>query len=366
MLQAEALMSDHLAEGLPTWDPEHDDVLICRQVRQETHDVKTFVLEPRTASLFRFKPGQFLTFDFEIGGERINRSYTISSSPTRPHLVAITVKRVPGGPVSNWLHDQMRPGMQLRAVGPLGEFTSLDRPAAKYLFLSGGSGITPLMSMARSYHDLALDRDIVFVHNARTPADIIFRHELELIARNLPGFCFVPVCDSEGASERWGGYRGRISRPMLEMIAPDLLEREVFACGPAPYMAAVRAILAEIGFDVARYHEESFDYTTLVGESEETVRQAAAAETPTFRVEFTKSRRVVECDAGTTVLNAARAAGMRLPSSCAKGLCGTCKSRLVSGKVEMKHAGGIRQREIDQGWVLLCCAKPQGDLVVER
>jgi ferredoxin-NADP reductase len=366
MTQAETVMGGHLAAGLPTWDPERDDVLICRQVRQETHDVKTFVLEPRTPQLFRFKPGQFLTFDFEIGGLRINRSYTIASAPTRPHLLAITVKRVPGGPVSNWLHDQMRPGMELKAVGPLGEFTSLDRPATKYLFLSGGSGITPLMSMARSYHDLALSRDIVFVHNARTPADIIFRHELELMARNLPSFRFVPVCDSEGTTERWGGLQGRISRPMLELIAPDLHEREVFACGPTPYMAAVRAILAEVGFDVARYHEESFDYATLVDETEETAKEATAAEVPTFRIEFTKSRRVVECGADMSVLNAARAAGMRLPSSCAKGLCGTCKSRLVSGKVDMKHAGGIRQREIDQGFVLLCCSKPLGDLVVER
>jgi ferredoxin-NADP reductase len=363
-MQAEAIIAGHLAANLPVWNPEVDDGLVCRQVRNETHDVKTFVFEARTPQLFRFQPGQFLTFDFEVGGQRINRCYTIASAPTRPHLVAITVKRVPGGPVSNWLHDAMRPGMEVRAVGPMGEFTSLARPAPKYLFMSGGSGITPLMSMARSYHDLALTRDIVFVHNARTPADIIFRDELELIARNLPSFRFVPICDSEGTTERWGGFQGRISLPMLQLIVPDLLEREVFACGPTPYMAALRGILAEAGFDVARYHEESFDFATLVGEAVEAAE--ATAEVPTFRVEFTRSRRVIECDANTSVLTAARAAGMRLPSSCTKGLCGTCKSKLVSGKVDMQHAGGIRQREIDQGQVLICCAKPLTDLVVER
>ena len=100
-------------------------MLVCRQVRPETHDVKTFVLEARRPQLFRYRPGQFLTFDFEIDGERINRCYTISSTPTRPHLISITTKRVPGGPVSNWLHDRLKPGMELRATGPMGEFTSL-------------------------------------------------------------------------------------------------------------------------------------------------------------------------------------------------------------------------------------------------
>src|SRR5918993_6072970 len=138
-----------LAEAQP-WDSETDDVLVCRAVRQETHDVRTFVLAPRDPRLFAYKPGQFLTFTFEIGGETIHRCYTISAAPTRPHAVSITVKRVPGGPVSNWLHDNLKPGSTLKAVGPMGEFTHVDHPGGKYLFLSGGSGITPSMSMART------------------------------------------------------------------------------------------------------------------------------------------------------------------------------------------------------------------------
>lgn len=360
----EAQIAAHLAEARGAWDADADEVLVCRQVRQETHDVKTFVLAARRPQLFRYRPGQFLTFDFEVDGERINRCYTISSTPTRPHLIAITPKRVPGGPVSNWLHDRLKPGMELRATGPMGKFTSLHHPAGKYLFLSGGSGITPLMSMARAYHDLALPRDIAFVHFARTPADIVFRAELELMARNLPSFRFVPVCEADTPGERWTGFGGRVSLPLLRLIAPDFLEREVMVCGPAPFMASVRGILAEAGFDMARHHEESFDFATLAGDGvgEETVAPA----TRTFRVEFRKSGRTVECGADSFVLGAAKAAGLRLPSSCTKGLCGTCKSRLVSGKVEMKHQGGIRQREIDQGMVLICCSKPLTDLVVDR
>lgn len=357
--------------ALPCWDPDADDVLVCREVRVETHDVKSFVLSAAEPRLFDYKPGQFLTFDLEIGGERISRCYTLSSSPTRPHLVSITVKRVPGGPVSNWLHDTVRPGTRLRAVGPLGEFTCADHPAPKYLFLSGGSGITPLMSMARAHDDLASEVDILFVHSARTPADIIFRDETALMERHRPRFRAVAVCEGdspEGGTpgERWDGFRGRLSLPMLRQIAPDLLEREVFTCGPSPYMAAVRAMLGEAGFDMGRYHEESFDFSELARSEPEIPAEIAALEAGSFKVEFTKSRRRIECAADATVLAAARAAGMRPPSSCTQGKCGACKTRLVSGTVDMKHAGGIRQREIDQGMILICCSRPTSDLVIER
>src|SRR3712207_1852961 len=131
-------LAAYLAADLPLWNPDIDDMLVCRQVRDEIHDVRTFVFSGRQPCLFRFKPGQFLTFDLPIG-PGINRCYTISSAPTRPHLVSITVKRMPGGVVSNWLHEHMVPGREIRAVGPMGEFTTLNHPAPKYLFLSGGS-----------------------------------------------------------------------------------------------------------------------------------------------------------------------------------------------------------------------------------
>jgi ferredoxin-NADP reductase len=370
---AEDAFAAQVTRELAGWDAETDDVLVCRLVRDETHDVKTFVFSAREPRLFRYKPGQFLTLDLPIGGQVINRCYTISSAPTRGHLISITVKRVPGGIVSNWLHDTVKPGYELRAVGPLGEFTAFDHHAPKYLFLSGGSGITPLMSMARTYHDLAQDRDITFVHSARSPADIIFRSELDLMARNLPRFSVAHVCETTDGERNWSGFRGRLNLPMLKLIAPDLMERTIFTCGPEPYMAAVRAMLKEAGFDMDRYHEESFNFETLAESQPEAAAASATVpvplpvpETRTFRVEFAKSGRVVECAADTNILTAARAAGMRLPSSCTKGLCGTCKSKLISGTVDMKHAGGIRQREIDAGQALLCCSKPTSDIVVDR
>jgi glycine betaine catabolism B len=360
-------VTTELDARLPEWDSEEDDVLVCRAVRQETHDVKTFVFSGRSPRRHSFKPGQFITLDLMIGGQAVNRCYTISSSPTRPHLMSITTKRFAGGVVSPWMHDTLKPGDEIRAIGPMGEFNCADHASAngKYLLLSAGSGITPMMSMARSFHDLALETDVLFLHSARSPADIIFRSELALMARS-PSFRAVPICERDSPDESWTGLRGRVSLTMLQLVSPDLMEREVFACGPAPYMAGIRAMLNEAGFDMARYHEESFNFEDLAPADAGLAPPANEDVTPTYKVEFTKSRRTIEVSADMNVLAAARAAGMRLPSSCARGLCGTCKSKLVSGEVSMHHQGGIRQREIDAGMVLICCSKPLSDLVIDR
>lgn len=356
--------------ALPDWNPDVDDTLVCRAVRQETRDVRTFVFAARTPCLFRFRPGQFLTFDVPLPGGTIQRSYTIASSPARPFRVAITVKRVPGGPVSNWLHDTMVPGATIRAVGPLGDFTPGGRAEpGKYLFLSGGSGITPLMSMARAFDDLGEDHDVAFVHAARSPSDIVFRKELAAMAERNPRLRVAHVCEATDGEADWPGFTGRLSLPMLRLIAPDLLEREVFVCGPSPFMAAVRGFLEDAGFPMERHHQESFNFAELTGAA------AAPAEPPpgedtaaasVFRVTFAKTGRVIECAAGTTIVDAAQAAGIRLPTSCSQGLCGTCKTKIISGTVAMDHKGGIRKREIDQGLALLCCSRPSSDVVVDR
>ena len=355
--------------GYYRWEPEEDDVLICRGVREETHDVKTFVFAPRFQRQFTFISGQFMTFEFEIAGEIIHRCYTISSPPTRPDTIQITVKRVPNGPVSNYLHDEFKPGMMLKATVPMGEFSWAGMQARKYLFLSGGSGITPMMSMTRASYDLALISDIAFVHAARSPADIIFQDELEYMARRNRSIRPTFLVENDAPHHVWTGYRGRINRALLESVCPDFKERVVFVCGPKPFMKGVRDTLRESGFDMTLYHQESFDFGDFTDEAQEQITDATdviTSDVKVFQLEFTKTKRVIECPEGMTVLEAARRAGMRLPSSCSKGLCGTCKSKLTSGHVEMKHGGGIRQREIDAGLALLCCSRPTTDLVIER
>jgi glycine betaine catabolism B len=356
------------------WTSDAEETLVCCQVRQETHDVKSFFFTSPQGRAFVFEPGQFITLELEIDGETINRCYTISSAPTRPHTISITVKRVPGGKVSNWLHENLKAGVAVRVLGPAGEFTCARHPARKYLFLSAGSGITPLMSMSRAHYELDEDRDIVFVHSARTPDDIIFARELDLIAATQRNFRTSFVCERVGTRTNWTGITGFLTLPLLRLIAPDFMEREIFTCGPAPYMNAVRDLIDAAGFERERYHEESFSFEALAEPAAPASKEAApqtasrdATQTAArFAVTFAKSHRDIECGGDQHVLEAARQAGMRLPASCTQGMCGTCKVKLVSGQVEMKHNGGIRQREIDQGMVLLCCSKPLSDLVIDK
>ena len=121
----------------------------CVKVIQETWDVRTFCFMADQPVLYFFKPGQFVTLELEIDGQPVMRSYTISSSPSVPYSFSITIKRVPGGKVSNWLHDNLNEGDELPVHGPVGLFNAIDFPAEKVLYLSGGVGITPVMSMAR-------------------------------------------------------------------------------------------------------------------------------------------------------------------------------------------------------------------------
>lgn len=348
----------------PPWSGADAQALHCVQIIKESADVKTFVLAA-PGRHFRYLPGQFLTLELQIDGQAVNRCYTLSSSPTRPHLAAITVKRVTGGLVSNWLHDHMQAGSALQALGPAGEFSCFTRPAVNYLVLAGGSGITPLMSMLRALHDLGADADVVLVQCARTPDDLLFRDELVLMAQRMPRWRLAWLCDGPGTRAGWTGPLGRLDAAMLARIAPDVLTRDIYTCGPAPFMASVREMLGQMRADMGRYREESFAFAApaVVDPPQQAPADAKAAR---YAVTLQKSGRRFECSGEQTLLQAALEAGVRLPHSCSSGACGTCKTQKLSGEVEMKHGGGIRPREVVQGWVLPCCSRPLGDVVLDR
>jgi glycine betaine catabolism B len=345
--------------GARPWASGEQQTLTCCRVTDETHDVKTFEFRVGDGAPVRFEPGQFMTVSAQVNGQSVERCYTISSPPTRPYLLSITVKRVPGGIMSNWLHDSMQPGSLLRAYGPSGTFTSTAAASDKVLYLSAGSGVTPLMSMTRASIDLGLNRDVIFVHSARTPADIVFRKELERLTSLSPRFRTFFICEGMGDEAEWNGPIGRLSLHLLADFAPDYLDREVFTCGPAGYMSAVRSLLHEGGHDPARYHQESFDITADVAP------EPQPATTETFTVKLSRSSKSFTMNASETVLSAARKAGVPIPSSCSQGVCGTCKTKVLEGSVDMKHSGGIREREVLKGFRLLCCSRPTSDLTLE-
>jgi ferredoxin-NADP reductase len=354
-----------------TWDNGRH-LVRCVKVIQETHDVCTFTFGMSQPVLFFFKPGQFVTLELEIDGERVMRSYTISSAPSIPYSFSITVKRVPGGVVSNWLHDNLRSGDQIAVHGPVGQFNCLDFPAEKTLLLSGGVGITPVMSMARWWFNTDTDVDTVFVHSARTPRDVIYAHELEYMSSRIENFKLHLICERIEVGQAWSGYRGYLSRPMLELIAPDFLEREVFCCGPTPYMRAVRQLLEDAGFDMRRYHEESFGATPVEDirqaekhADEAEILEAELEQLETVAVSFADSGASVNVIPGTNLNEAAILAGVSIPKACGMGICGACRVKVNAGKFSMEHNGGITEEEIEAGYVLSCCTKVEGAMEVD-
>jgi ferredoxin-NADP reductase len=371
-----ASTSLHTLAPAPTTATEPDPDLLTGFVdvigiTEVTHDVKTFELQAAWMSAVDFAPGQYVTLRIpELG---LERCYSISSAPFGTNIFTITVKRMPGGAVSTHLHDNVRVGDRLHVDGPYGLFSTSFHPAGRHLFLSAGSGITPIMSMVRSLlaRPSGLGTDITVVHSASTPDDIIFRTELDQLAE-IPGISVTILCSRDSEAETWTGRRGRIDGHTLAEVVPDAAERETFVCGPGPYMDAVRLLLAEAG--VTRVHEESFVFATSpadrlakAGARGRGVGAGLSGLTGTSHaVEFATSGRLVDCDESTTVLDAALDAGLSLPSSCSEGACGTCKSVLVSGEVEMNHAGGIRPKEIAAGKFLPCCSTPLTDIVIER
>jgi ferredoxin-NADP reductase len=343
----------------------------CVKVIQETWDVRTFCFMAAQPVLFFFKPGQFVTLELEIDDQPVMRSYTISSSPSVPYSFSISIKRMPGGKVSNWLHDNLQEGQELAVHGPVGLFNAIDFPADKVLLLSGGVGITPVMSMTRWFYDTNANVDMVFVHSARTPKDIIFHRELEHMAARINNFSLHIICEKHGQGEAWAGYRGYLNQKMLELMAPDYMEREIFCCGPTPYMNAVKHLLESNGFDMQHYHEESFGATPpeVRAEVKELAAEAADAEpvpvADQHQVAFVATGKSIRIDPGETVHAAAAKLGLHIPKACGMGICGTCKVMKTAGEVSMEHNGGITDEDVAEGYILSCCSVPQGDVVID-
>jgi ferredoxin-NADP reductase len=344
----------------------------CVRVIQETWDVKTFCFNAEQSIMFFFKPGQFVTLELEIEGEQVLRSYTISSSPSVPYSFSITIKRVPGGRVSNWLHDNLKQNDELAVHGPVGNFNCIDHTAEKMLFLSGGVGITPLMSMVRWYFDTNADVDMTFIHSARTPGDIIFHRELEHMCSRVNNFDLSVICERIELGQAWNGYRGFLDRAKMDMVAPDFMQRRIFCCGPTPYMKAIRNLLTDVGFDMDYYHEESFGATPeqatqdALDQAEFAVREAEEKKGEgTFTVQFSGSGMSVQMAPDETIHAAASRLGLSIPKACGVGICGTCKVLKLSGEVDIQHNGGITEEDLDEGYILSCCSTPRSDLTIE-
>ena len=336
----------------PTVAPESQPLWFdarCIEVEDLTADCKAFRFSCKRPEMGRYRPGQFVTVEAQIDGLRVCRSYTLSSAPTRPDRFELTVKRVRQGPFSNWICDRLKAGDTLRMSGPFGEFSCAPKPRRKLLMLSAGSGITPMLAMARWIVDTKADVDLVFVHAARRQSEIIFARELRQLGKQHAGTKVRIALSQEPEDSSWRGSRGRLSLAVLKRAAPDLIEREVYLCGPEGFMDSARDFLSLAGLPSAQLHEESFDVSAGISGSGGTV-------------EFADSEKSISASGSESLLELAEAAGIALPSACRTGHCGECKVRCVSGEVSMTVTDGLSAEEIAENYVLTCVGAVNGDI----
>lgn len=342
-----------------------NEPLECVSVIPEVPNTATFTFRTVSGGLFRFLPGQFLTLEIPVPDGPIYRTYTISSSPSRPCSISVTVKAQADSIGTRWMLDNLQPGMQLKAFGPAGLFSHINDPASKYLFISAGSGITPMMSMTTWMFDLGNEPDVVFINCARRPGEIIFRERLEHMASRSPGIDLHWVVEQPDRYAPWVGYRGHFNQLMLGLMAPDYLERDVYCCGPEPFMQAVREALQELGFDMKRYHQESFQAPVEAEGDAPELDDVVPDEDNRVEVSFAGSGVTTKIAETDTILAAAKASGLNIPSGCTFGVCGTCKIRKLSGEVHMVHNGGISEDDIADNYILACCSHPIGKVAVD-
>lgn len=314
-------------------------------------DSKAFRFRVEPGAMRRYRPGQFVTLEATIDGQRVCRSYTLASTPTQPDQLEIGIKRVAGGPFSNWICDRLAVGDRVRMSGPFGDFSCAPRPPEKLLLLSAGSGITPMLSMARWIVDRGLAVDVRFLHLARSRAELMYGAELKRLARAHPTLQVKLSLSQEPADSTWRGARGRLDAALLRRAVNDLPERTAYLCGPQGFMDSARALLRAGGLDPARLHVESYDIGGALDGRGGSVRFAASG--------LTRSATGSE-----SLLELAESAGIRIPSACRTGHCGECRVRCTSGRVRMAVTDGLSPEQLDAGDVLTCVAAADSDLTL--
>lgn len=331
------------------------------RIFRETADVKTFRLAPLTGEElpFAFEPGQFLTVAVTVDGKVVKRSYSIASSPCCHGWCEITVKHTRGGVVSGHLHGNVKVGDVLEASGPYGRFTFRGQEAPHVVMIAGGVGITPLMSSTRFLTDQSWMGDIWLIYACPRLDGVIFREELDYLAKRHPNLHLTLVLSDE-PSTAWAGARGFVTPEVLKQAVPDLGTRRIHLCGPPPMMEAVKNALAQLGVAADHIHTELFLTPEVKRTPVEAVTAAAVA-----TCSFSRSGKKSPLPPDRTVLEAAEEVGVAIDYSCRQGFCGACKVKLVAGHVSMDVEDGLTAADKAAGLILACQAKAKQDVTVE-
>ncbi|KUN80757.1 ferredoxin--NADP reductase [Streptomyces griseoruber] len=314
------------------------------RIVDETPDVRTFALDAG----FSYRAGQFLTF--RLCGTL--RSYSMSSSPDTDGELCVTVKRVPGGLVSGWMHDELRPGDVLEATRPGGSFCLRpDAGARPLVAFAGGSGITPVYSLVKSALATTA-RPVRLLTAHRDAPAAIFRAELDALADRRPGRLTL--------RQHFDDRDGLVTAEQVRDLAADG-SADFYLCGPEPFMTLVEEALTARGVPRERIVVERF--TPVNGMAAPPARPVADG---TVTVVLRGQRRSVPRRTGETLLQSARRAGFTPPFSCESGDCATCMARVTAGESRMRVNNALDADEVAEGYVLTCQAEPASpDVTVE-
>jgi ferredoxin-NADP reductase len=341
-LSSPLLPDDYLELINPLWSTRELRGRI-EEVHRETEDAATVMIKPG----YRWpghKPGQYCRIGVDIDGVRHWRAYSLTSDPGRPDgCISITPKLVDEGTVTPWLVREAKPGTIVRLGGVEGTFKMPDPPPEKILFISAGSGITPIMSMLRDLDRREEIKDVVHLHSARTEDGIIFGQRLREIDERNEGFRL---------HIQLTGEQGRITPEDLDELCPDWRDREIYMSGPGEMLDAFSDWVDEHG-DCDRLHMERFQ--PVIG------GEAGDGEGGT--ITFTKSDAEAESDGSQPILVAGEEAGLELPFGCRMGVCHTCIGKLCSGKIRDLRTGEVSEAQGEM--VRTCIHAPEGPIEIE-
>ncbi|WP_044871420.1 ferredoxin--NADP reductase [Pseudomonas sp. LFM046] len=320
------------------------------EVIAETHDSRSVVLRIPAGQeeRFRYKAGQFLSFRVMVGGKRLTRCYSMSSSPDCDTLPKVTIKRVDGGRVSNWFNDQVRAGDLLDVLPPAGHF-HLRAGEHDLVLFGGGSGITPVFSILKSALKTS-QRRIKLVYANRDESSVIFRDELKALAKaHVDQLEVIHVLDS---------VQGFLTDGEVRQLVRSHAGAEFYICGPGPFMDTVERALLAAGESMDRIHVERF----VSPPDPDAVVEDAPAPTGTvleqLLVELDGQLSEVSTQPGETLLQSMRNAGLDAPYSCEEGFCGACMCKVEEGEVVLSRNDILSPAELAEGWTLACQGRP--------
>jgi ferredoxin-NADP reductase len=329
-------------------DPEYHALTVV-DVVEETADTRSFVLEipPALERTFTYVAGQFCTFRATIDGESVVRCYSMSSAPDTGDRFTVTVKRVPGGKMSNWMIDSLAPGDTIDVLRPTGLFV-LRAAATPLVAFAGGSGITPILSIVKTAL-ATTKREIALIYANRSADDVNFAAALDRLRAASNGrFAVHHHLDAE---------RGFLDADGCAALVEHRTDADFYVCGPGPYMDVVAAGLARRGVAPTQVFIERFE---LPDAPAAPVRSA----TESIVIRLDRRKHTVAYEPGDTILDTARRAGLKPPFACQVGNCATCMARVHEGTVTMRANNALSAEEVEAGWVLTCQAMPTSREVV--